>query len=58
MFLNSLKFINNTENSVTFAYIYHETFMNFIKIYEEELQYLLSDLNTESTFYKSSTLFD
>ena len=58
MFLNTLKYMNDFKNSVIFVHVYCKIFINFIKIYEEELQYLLSDLNTEIIFCKLSMLSD
>ena len=56
MFLNALKYMNNSEDSVTFVCVYYETFINFVKIYEEELQYLLLNSNTKITFCRSLML--
>ena len=36
MFLNSLKFINDIKNLITFMHVYCETLINFIKIYEKK----------------------
>ena len=58
MFLNTLKYMNDSEDLIMFACVYCETFVDFIKVYEKELQYLLLDSNTKIIFCKSSMLFD
>ena len=56
MFLNSLKFMNVSEDSVIFAYTYCKTLIDFVKVYEKKSHYLLLNLNTETLFCQSLTL--
>ena len=58
MFSNTLKYMNNSEDSVTFACVYHEILIDFVKIYKKKSQYLLLNLNTEIMFCKSSMLLN
>ena len=53
-----LKYMNDFEDSVIFAHVYHEIFMNFIKVHEKKSWYLFLDLNTDIMFCKLLMLSD